>query len=65
VRTVRRGKPNYAAERDKHAETAMLNIIAGKPSLANAAALLALETQFGRIADVLETFLQMAKDDEI
>jgi hypothetical protein len=32
---------------------------------ANAAALLALETQLGRIADAIEGFLQLAKDDEI
>jgi hypothetical protein len=44
---------------------ANLNLVAGDTSAASVAALLAIETQFGRIADVLEGFFQLAKDDEI
>lgn len=62
---VKRGRPDYAAERDTHASTAVLNLQAGDSSAATAAALQALEAQFGRIADVLEGFYQLAKDDEI
>jgi hypothetical protein len=65
VRTIRRGRPDYAAERAHHVEMANLNLVAEKPSAATVAALLAIETQFGRIADVLEGFFQLAKDDEI
>lgn len=64
-RVVRRGRPDYAAERDTHASTAVLNLQAGDSSAATAAALLALEAQFGRIADALESFYQLAKEDHI
>jgi hypothetical protein len=57
---VKRGRPDYAAERDTHASTAVLNLQAGDSSAATAAALLALEAQFGRIADA-----QLAKEDHI
>jgi hypothetical protein len=31
MRTIRRGKPDYAAERDHHVEMANLNLVAEKP----------------------------------
>lgn len=65
MRTTRRGKPDYAAERVHHVEMANLNFVADNPSAATASALLALETQFARIADAIEGFLQLAKDDEV
>jgi hypothetical protein len=65
VRTIKRGRPDYAAERAHHVEIANLNLVAENPSAATAAALLALETQFARIADAIEGFLKLAKDDEI
>jgi hypothetical protein len=65
VRTIRHRRPDYTAERVHHVEMANLNLVADNPSAATASALLALETQFARIADAIEGFLQMAKDDEI
>jgi hypothetical protein len=62
---IKRGSPDLAAERDTHVATAVLRIQTGDGSVATAAALLALETQFARIATVLEGFYQLAKDDEI
>lgn len=65
MRMIKRGQPDYAAEREKHVSTAILNLQAGDGSAATAAALLALETQFGRLATALEGLYQLAKDDEI
>jgi hypothetical protein len=65
VRVVKRGQVDHAAEREKHISTAILNLQANDGASSIAAALLAIETQFGRIADVLEGFYQLAKDDEI
>lgn len=64
-RIIKRGTPDYAAEREKHVSTAVLNLQVADGSAATAAALLALETQFARIAEALEGFLQLAKDDEL
>lgn len=65
MRTVKRGQTDYRAERDMHVSTAVLNLQSGDGSAATAAALLALETQLGRIATAIEGFYQLAKDEEI
>lgn len=65
MRRIKHGRPDYTGERVHHVEMANLNLVAGDTSAASVAALLAIETQFGRIADVLEGFFQLAKDDEI
>jgi cytochrome P450 len=68
VRTIKQGRDDYGAERDKIRASAVGLAIAGTEtasSSATALALLALETQFARIADTLGEFLQMAKDDQV
>lgn len=66
MRTIKQGRDDYGAERDKIRASAVGLAIAGTETAANSAtalALLALETQFARIADTLGEFLQLAKDD--
>jgi hypothetical protein len=68
MRTIKQGRDDYGAERDKIRASAVGLAIAGTEtasSSATALALLALETQFARIADTLAEFLRLAKDDEI
>lgn len=68
MRTIKQGRDDYGAERDKIRSSAVGLALVGTEtasSSATALALLALETQFSRIADTLGEFLQLAKDDHI
>ncbi|HEV7235175.1 MAG TPA: hypothetical protein VGN15_03275 [Ktedonobacteraceae bacterium] len=56
---------DYTTERKTHRNAAILSLQSGDSSAAIASALLAIETQFSCIADTLNGFYWLAKDDEI
>lgn len=63
MRTVKRGNNDYKAERDARQAALTYYLGMGDSQAAVALAIASLETQFGRIADLLEDMHRMMKED--
>lgn len=63
MKTVKRGKNDYKAERDARQAALTYYLGVGDSQAAMAMAVASIETQFGRIADLLEDMHRMMKED--